>query len=209
MSSQPPRRMQETHGPQAPGATYRHGAAGFSLVEVLVALIVISVGLLGVAKLEALAYSSTGTASVRSLAAIEASSLASAMRANRAYWSVASTATTSITVSGTTVTSADPAFAGLVTGGPSCLINGPGASPCSGSPVDVAAYDVKQWTTALKNVLPNDGASIVCASATSPINCTITVTWNEKTVAINTQGENTAAATSLTGTQSYTLYVEP
>ena len=43
---------------------------GFSLLEVMVALVIISIGLLGVAKMQALAYASTSTASSRSLAAI-------------------------------------------------------------------------------------------------------------------------------------------
>ena len=45
---------------------------GFSLVEVMVALIVVSVGLLGLAKMEAVALASTTVAGNRSLAAIEA-----------------------------------------------------------------------------------------------------------------------------------------
>ncbi len=185
------------------------GAPGFSLVEVLVTLIVLSIGLLGVAKLQALAYSSTGTASVRSLAAIQAASLASAMRANRAFWAAASTATSSITVQGASVTSADANFTALITLGVSCVVSGNPASACSASAANVAAYDLQQWANALQQALPADGATIVCANANPPINCTITVTWSEKTVAINTQGRNTAAAAALAGTQSYTLYVEP
>jgi prepilin-type N-terminal cleavage/methylation domain-containing protein len=37
-------------------------ASGFTLVEVLVALIIIAVGMLGLAKIQALAYASTGIA---------------------------------------------------------------------------------------------------------------------------------------------------
>ena len=59
---------------------------GFSLVEVMVALVICSIGLLGLAKLEALALSSTGVASGRALASLEASSLAAAMHANPGYW---------------------------------------------------------------------------------------------------------------------------
>src|SRR5579871_1202658 len=66
--------------------TQRH-LHGFSVLEVMVALIIISVGLLGIAKMQALAIASTTTSRTRSIAALEAASLASAMRADRAYWS--------------------------------------------------------------------------------------------------------------------------
>ena len=55
------------------------GVRGFSLVEVMVAVIVICVGLLGIAKMQALALSNTTTSRLRALAAIEAAGLASAM----------------------------------------------------------------------------------------------------------------------------------
>ena len=42
-------------------------AGGFTLIEVLVALIVTCIGLLGIAKLQALVYANTGSASTRSL----------------------------------------------------------------------------------------------------------------------------------------------
>ena len=45
---------------------------GFSLVEVMVAVVVICTGLLGIAKLQALSLSNTSTARLRSLAAMEA-----------------------------------------------------------------------------------------------------------------------------------------
>src|SRR5579871_1527755 len=64
----------------------RPPAAGFSLIEVMVALIVLSVGLLGIARMQTLALSSTNVASKRSLAAIEAASLAASMHENRGYW---------------------------------------------------------------------------------------------------------------------------
>ena len=86
-------------------------ARGFSLIEVLVALIVVSIGLLGIAKMQAIAFSSTGVASKRTLAAIQAASLASSMHANRAYWSVGGVAPVTTTIVGSAVTaSTDPAL---------------------------------------------------------------------------------------------------
>jgi type IV pilus assembly protein PilV len=166
---------------------------GFSLVEVLVALIVLSVGLLGIAKMQALALSSTTVAGSRSLAAIEASSLADAMHANRVYWA---SGPSSFTVAGNTVTSL-----------PSTVPT----TPCAAcSPVTLAAYDLQQWATALSALLPNDQATITCSNATTPVSCTIQITWSEKTVAINTQEQAQASSASVDiNNPQYTLYVEP
>ena len=61
-------------------------ARGFSLIEVMVALIIIAVGMLGIAKMQALALSTTESSGTRSLVAIEAASLAASMHADRDYW---------------------------------------------------------------------------------------------------------------------------
>jgi len=193
---------------------YRSNACGretgFSLIEVLVALIIISVGLLGIAKMQALAYSSTGIASKRSLAAIEASSLASSMSANRAYWA-ANTAAANTTVNGAAVASSDPALAAVT----DCTST-TGVPPCT--PSQVAAYDVQAWALALQPLLLNDQATITCAPgvpAPAPVNCIITITWTENQVAINSQEAAASNAAIAAGTPaamqlpSYTLYVQP
>jgi type IV pilus assembly protein PilV len=188
----------------------KHRAArGFSLIEVLVALIVVSIGLLGIAKMQAIAYSSTGVASKRSLAAIEAASLASSMHANRAYWSEPGTAALNTTITGTAITSTDPGLSG----GGNCTIGG--TVPCT--PNQLAAYDMQSWATALKALLPNDQAAIVCQStaAPTPVTCTVTITWSENLVAANQQeataANQAAAANSPAALQlpSYTLYIQP
>jgi type IV pilus assembly protein PilV len=184
-------------------------ARGFSLIEVLVALIVVSIGLLGIAKMQAIAYSSTGVASKRSLAAIEAASLASSMHADRAYWSVPGTAALNTTVNGTAITSTDPGLSG----GGNCALGG--TVPCT--PNQLAAYDMQSWATALKALLPSDQATIVCQStaAPTPVTCTVTITWTENLVAVNSQevtaANQAAAANSPAALQlpSYTLYIEP
>jgi type IV pilus assembly protein PilV len=174
--------------------------SGFSLVEVLVALVIISVGLLGIAKMQAYAFSSTGIASRRSLAAIEASSLASSMSANRAYWA-ATTAAANTTVTGNVVASTDGA---LVTP-TNCQNVG---IPCT--PSKVAAYDVQKWALALQQLLFNDQATITCAQgvpAPAPVSCVVTITWTENQTAITSQ--QAAAALAAGNPASYTLYVQP
>lgn len=187
-------------------------ARGFSLIEVLVALIVVSVGLLGIAKMQAIAYSGTGVASKRSLAAIEAASLASSMHANRAYWSVSGVAPLTTTVTGAAVTaSTDPALLTFT----DCT--SAGAAPCTAS--EVAAYDVNSWALALQGLLgKSDQATIACvnpAPPQAPVTCTVTISWSENQVALNTQeaaaanaavAANTPAALQL---PSYMLYIEP
>lgn len=172
-------------------------ARGFSLVEVMVALIVMSIGLLGVAKMQAAALSNTAIASTRSLAAIEASSLASSMHANRGYWSSPGVATT-ITLRGTTVTPNVAPAADCV------------AVSCT--PAGLAAYDLQQWTNAALEVLPPDYlATITCTPTITPPNCTIQIQWAEKSVSVNKDGQTTAAAdpSLALNLPKYELYVEP
>src|ERR1700678_4179404 len=83
---EPGMQLNSTRNPVLYAGRRSRRSEGFSLVEVMVALVVCCVGLLGLAKMEALSISSTGIAGARSLAAIEASSLAAAMHADRGYW---------------------------------------------------------------------------------------------------------------------------
>ena len=73
---------------------------GFSLVEVMVAVVVICVGLLGIAKMQAMALSNTNMSRQRSLAAIEAASIAASMHSNRQYWALAIVTPFSVSISG-------------------------------------------------------------------------------------------------------------
>ena len=174
----------------------RAGCRGFSLVEVLVALIVLSVGLIGIAKMQALALSSTGVATRRSLAALEAASLADSMHANRGYWGVTASGAT-IKVSGSAVTTLP------VSPAPDCEA-GQGA-PCDAAAL--ASYDLQDWADSLKSLLPGDSAQIAC-NASTPIECLITISWSEQVVSMtNTTAPNGAGSAMSNAT--YTLYVEP
>jgi type IV pilus assembly protein PilV len=181
----------------------RYGASrtlqGFTLIEVMVALIVLSVGLLGIVKLESAAISSTTVAAKRSLAALEGDSLAAMMHVNRGYWASPDPAGGKITVTGTTVT--------VVTGAALLATSVAGATACNANVLlgacgvsDMAAFDLKSWATALNGLLPNYTATISCAGAI--VSCTINMTWSENAVAVS-------GATTAYAPPSYSLYVEP
>ena len=186
-------------------------ATGFTLIEVMVALVVISVGLLGIAKMQALALSSTSTSRLRSLAAIEGASLASAMHANRAYWAAA-TLTEPISVTGAAATTSDAnltsalvTVSGATSPADYCT---PGAgAPCK--PVTLAATDLRGWATDLNMVLPKSSATITCSPTFTPLTCTIQIRWSENLVAVNKQGNTAAGTTDSFTDPTYILYVEP
>jgi type IV pilus assembly protein PilV len=181
-----------SRGACAAGSGYRR-ARGFSLMEVMVALVVSTVGLLGLAKMEALAMSSTGVASSRSLAAIEASSLAAAMHANPGYWQ-AGTAQASYLISGTATTNPYAAS-------PACTLTG--TSSCS--PQAMAYNDLNQWAGAVSQVLPGYLATINCSQANFPVTCTIQLQWTENGVAVNAQQTQMNSLV----TPTYVLFVQP
>jgi type IV pilus assembly protein PilV len=182
-------------------------AGGFTLIEVLVALIITAIGLLGIAKIEALAFANTGSASTRSLVAVQAAGLASAMHANRQYWGFGLSPPT-FTITGSVIS--DATLAGTATGLTDCNFGTGGlAPPCT--PAQLAAYDLHTWANALNALLPgsNPVTTITCAGAL-PVNCTIQVTWNEKTVSLNAQAAaNTTGGATGTFSPTYILYVEP
>ena len=181
-------------------------ARGFTLIEVLVALVITAIGLLGIAKLQALAYASTGSASVRSLVALQAAGLAASMHANRSYWA-GGFAPVPVIITGTAIS--DATLAATAATATYC-VSGAGNTPCT---TDVmAAFDLHTYATALNAMLGNSNpvTTINCPNAI-PINCTIQVIWNENQVSVNTQstGNTTVGGATATFAPTYTLYVEP
>jgi type IV pilus assembly protein PilV len=176
---------------------------GFSLVEVMVALVVCAIGLLGLAKMESLAVASTSVAAARSIAAIQASSLAAAMHANKGYWaSGTAPASTTVTVTNNpnTVVISDPVLNSLPPN--SCSI--PGANSCT---IDqMAAFDVQSWAASLQTLLPGSLSTITCTTASFPVTCTIQIQWTENAVAANAQQNFNLNPLQ---TPTYVLYVQP
>jgi type IV pilus assembly protein PilV len=194
---------------------------GFTLIEVMVALLVISIGLLGIAKMQALALASTGTARMRSVAAIEAASIASMMHSDRAYWAGISSGTEKVTVtaSSSSFSSTDTSVTlptGCTATAPSPCCTPSLATPCSAA--QLAAQDLTLWAYDLNQTMPpNTTATIKCpaGTATTPVSCTVQIDWTENLIDINT-GMNTALTTQQnvtalqnTATTHFLLFVEP
>jgi len=206
----------------------RARAGGFSLVEVMVAVVVICIGLLGIAKMQALALSNTTTSRLRALAAIQAAGLASAMHSNREYWAGATPPVTTIFNAGGSgqFASTDAALQAAANAALPVGLNTPdtiqtcvgtanAAAICGGTAgvVNLAAFDLARWAASLNAMLPNPQSTISCAfvAGGAPPSCTIVISWNEKAVAMNQQEVQAEAANGPSSIEqpSYLLYVEP
>jgi type IV pilus assembly protein PilV len=128
-------------------------AAGFSLIEALVSLIVISVGMIGIASLYGQGLTAGRVALARTLAVNLASAMAENIRANplakNAYAAAAGD------------NGCDPTT---------------GAAICS--PDQMAAHDLLLWNRDIQAQLPNGVGQIVFADGAPPT-YTINVTWKE------------------------------
>ncbi len=188
------------------GAGRPHG--GFTLIEVLVALVVISLGILGSSGLMLKAMASAKTSSLRTVAALQASSLASAMYANRRFWAD---------------TSHSPCFStsGASTPGCAYLAVASPASDCSACTArDRAIADLGAWRDSVQTALPQAKVDVNCLGAASgtgaaaqagrPQSCSIRLAWNEHFVDVRHSASPQPAASAATfGTRAYVLHVTP
>jgi type IV pilus assembly protein PilV len=148
---------------------------GFTLVEVLVALLVMSIGLLGIGKLVLYSSRANDSAYLRTQATALGYSILDAMRANR------QTALNN----GYDITSA------ITTPNPGVACNAIAA--CTNGTV-LAQYDLNQWKTRMLVALgPTADGSVKTAPVTNPLTgtvnatATVTVQWDD-TVALQTFG---------------------
>ena len=132
---------------------------GFSIVEVLVALVVLAVGMLGIAGLYVTSLQASGSALLRMQAVNLASDMADRIRANP--------------------------DAGAAYAGEPADNNCAGAAPASCSPAQMAADDLFRWHRQLAATLPDDGdpdtpqGTVEVSAGPPPRTYTITVTWVE------------------------------
>ncbi len=140
---------------------------GFSLIEALVAFLVLSVGMLGIASMQTMAIRAGETATWRSVAVVKAEEIMERIRTNKTVLSSYISATGD---AGTNHGCDD--LTGTVT---TC------------TPVQLAEYDVFQWKQGLVEALPpdavNTNGSIVVVLPAVPgqgvSTVTVTVNWRE------------------------------
>ncbi|AOV18275.1 type IV pilus modification protein PilV [Acidihalobacter aeolianus] len=174
----------------------------------MVALLVISIGLLGVAGLQALAVNNTHTASLRSIAAIEAANMAAYMGANPAFWAQVAPSSVTVVYGGATPFS----------GAGASTLNGQLPSSCTATlctNYQMAAWDMYNWGKDLAQQLPSGQGGVQCKGATAatsnPYTCVVTVQWQEKSLGLNATSSTTAstAPAPTTSTQTYSMVTQP
>lgn len=125
--------------------------SGFSLIEVLVALVLLSVGLLGIAALQVSGIRFAHNANIRYQAMLQAIDMSDRMRANQS--ALQSGAYSNISGLGTN---------------PNCI-----STNCS--PTQMAQADQYEWNTANARLLPNGTGTVTQNGSLY----TITVRWQE------------------------------
>lgn len=180
-------------------------ARGFTIIELLVTLVIVSVGMLGVAKLQAAAVAETAVARTRSLMTFQAEALAAMMRSNKAFWQSSTAYTQNITIpAGGVLAGGTGGGTGLVRPTTTDHTCKSPATPCTAA--NLAYDDLNTWATAFGAAFPAASGTIVCqGSATAPETCDITLSWSERTVAVN----RTAAAGTSSNSASLILHVQP
>jgi type IV pilus assembly protein PilV len=178
-------------------------SSGFTLLEVLVALVIISIGAIGVAAIQAASLAGTHSSQTDSIVALEARSLADAMLANSAYWASPAVPTTEIDIT-SPGNAASINNSNLSTGASANCLNtaAAGVGPCTA--VNMAGYDLGVWATEFFTQVPTaNKVAIDCqlATGTTPNVCTINLTWTPKaSTAINSGTQSTTTPTPVTYT---------
>lgn len=157
-----------------------HKQRAFTLVEVMVAMVIFSVGLLGLAGLQSLGMTNNQTAFFRTIAMQQAYNMSDRMRNNVAGVNAGnySAITTAATALGT-----------------NCI-----TATCT--PAALAAFDAFEWNTSNAAQLPQ-GRGSVTAVGTQFIVC---VMWNELKVAGVPAEPNCAAPAAYNPTTEFKFY---
>ncbi len=167
--------------------TSRQHARGFSLIEVLIALVILSVGLLGIAAMVSISLKSKDSSYMQTQASMLAQTMLDRMRANRGAVEIGSYDTN---FSSTVATVA-------------CMGSG---HTCT--PAQIAQFDIADWKSNIANTLPAFASGttaqgkIATVAVAQLTQVTISIRWNDQRAAQSLQSR-TAAPAAVTTT--YTI----
>ena len=158
---------------------------GFTLVEVMVAMVIFSVGLLGLAGLQSLGMTNNQTAYNRTVAMQMAYNMSDRMRSN----------ITAVTAGTYNAILPLPVPAPL---GTNCI-----AATCT--PPQLGAFDIFEWQTTIRTELPQGRGSVTAIAGTSQF--VVCVMWNELKVAAPVVPNCLAIPSTYDPTTEFKFYV--
>lgn len=144
----------------------RRKQSGFSLIEALVAFLILSIGMLGVASLQTMSLKAGHTAIMRTAAVMKADEILESIRGNPGVLLSYANATVD---SGTDNGCSQTTVAAVV---------------CT--PAQLALDDIFRWKNSLTDVLPNNAATTASVVVTPPVppetmtNIVVTINWSER-----------------------------
>jgi type IV pilus assembly protein PilV len=160
-------------------ATCGKRVRGVSLIEVMVSIVIASIGILALAGVNAASIRYTKMSQYRSTAALLASELGERMRANKQFLAVSSTA---YDFTGDFASQANlpvtPVLASLPCSNPNVA-----GDNCTVA--EIAAIDLWQWQNEVRNMLPHGSVYIVTDTANSSVDAY--VVWRDPAVASTDQ----------------------
>lgn len=137
---------------------------GFSLFEVLVALVLLAIGMLGIARMLMIAHKSTSSSHIRQQAIQSAYNIIDRIHANRQEAINGGYNASNLVANG-------------VPSAPSAPASNCNTSICTAS--DLAAYDTWNWLTSDVSQLPNGCGSISTTASGINTLVTVTVQWDD------------------------------
>lgn len=132
---------------------------GITLIEVLIAVVITAIGLLGVARMQTISVRFNHSAYLRSQAASLADDVIERMRVN-----------TDAAIAGNyniQLANATPVSANCIGAAANC------------NPVQLATFDVRLWLLMAQNVLPAGDGAINVDTTVTPPTVTVTVRWDD------------------------------
>ena len=167
-------------------ATSKRSQAGFTLLELLISVLILSFGLLGIGGMMALTMKSNGSSAFKQLSVQSAYNIIDRMRANSQMAVAGSYNVSNLVTSGTPTIPAAPST--------NCT-----TSTCT--PAQMAAYDTWYWLANSVTQLPNGCASVATTPAPNGNTLvTVTVQWDDSRA--NQLGQKSALGSATSASQT-------